>query len=284
MVIEKAYAKLNLSLNVLDERPDGFQNLETIMVPVVDLYDTLYFYERNDDVIEIIDNKITDNIIIKAAKIFQEKYHTKGVDIRLEKRIPLEAGLASGSADLAATLRGLNKLFNLNVPLKELEEIALSLGSDTVFCLYNKAAVCKGRGEILEFIDFPFSFNVWIIRPNFGISTKDVFNIHQEFNVCNKTIEIINNLKENNLKLLDSAISNDLYDAACIVKPKLKEIVDILKDSGINVHMSGSGSTIYLISQPEKDYRKILENILFENEIEYAYLGKHLIKNVANDC
>jgi 4-diphosphocytidyl-2-C-methyl-D-erythritol kinase len=123
MIIEKAYAKLNLSLSVLDKREDGFHNLETIMVPVVDLYDTLYFYERDDNNIEVLDNNIKDNIVIRAAKAFQEKYHTKGVTIRLEKRIPLEAGLAGGSADASATLRGLNRLYGLNIPLKELEEI-----------------------------------------------------------------------------------------------------------------------------------------------------------------
>ena len=79
------------------------------------------------------------------------------------KRIPLEAGLAGGSADSSATLRGLNRLFNLNLSLKELEELAIELGSDNVFCLYNKASICTGRGEILNFIDFDFEFYVLLI-------------------------------------------------------------------------------------------------------------------------
>ena len=90
------------------------------------------------------------------------------------KRIPLEAGLAGGSADSSATLRGLNRLFNLNLSLKELEELAKELGSDNVFCLYNRAAICTGCGEKLNFIDFDFEFNVLLIKPKFGLLTKDV--------------------------------------------------------------------------------------------------------------
>ena len=117
MAMEFAYAKLNLSLNILGKRPDGFHNLESIMVPVVDLYDTLEFEARDDNQFIIVDDAINDNIILKAAKLFQEKYHTKGATIKLTKRIPTEAGLAGGSADASATLRGLNKLFNLNISL-----------------------------------------------------------------------------------------------------------------------------------------------------------------------
>ena len=191
--------------------------------------DTLYFEERNEDVIEILDNNIKDNIIVRAAKVFQEKYHTKGVTIRLEKRIPIEAGLAGGSADASATLRGLNKLYGLNIPLQELEELALVLGSDTVFCLYNKAALCKGRGEILEFIDFDFNIDLCILKPNFGLLTKDVFGVKDTKTVRVDSESIMKALKENDIKKVNELIRNDLYYRAIAIEPKLKNIVDILK-------------------------------------------------------
>ena len=284
MVVEKAYAKLNLSLNVLEKRSDGFHNLESIMVPVTDLYDILEFSKRDDNNIYIEGMDIKDNIVEKAAILFQEKYHTGGVNIKINKQIPIAAGLAGGSADASATLRGLNRLFGLNLPLKELEELALLLGSDTVFCLYNKAAICKGRGEILEFIDFDFSLDVWILKPSFGLLTKDVFSklVIDKTNI--KTNEILNSLKDNDLIKLDELISNDLYIPATLVNPKIKEIVDVLNNNMIKAHMSGSGSTIYFIDNLVTNYNELLQDLLKAHKIEYVYLGKHLINCLVNDC
>ena len=281
MVTEKAYAKLNLSLNIIEKRKDGFHNLESIMVPVSDLYDILEFEVRDDNQFIIIDDIVSNNIILKAAKLFQEKYHIKGANIKLTKRIPMEAGLAGGSADASATLRGLNRLYKLNIPLLELEELAASLGSDTVFCLYNKAAICKGRGEILEFIDFDFEIECYILKPTFGLLTKEVFSnyIFQETTI--KTNEIVSSLKFNNLKVLNDLISNDLYLAASKVNPLIKEIVDVFKENKVISHMSGSGSTLFVINDGVSD--KLLTNILVNNKVEYAYLGKHLIKSTVID-
>ena len=170
----KCPAKINLTLEVVNKREDGFHELETIMVPI-NLYDILYFEENNSNEMILLDNTIEDNSILKAAKLFQQTYKTKGATIKLKKRIPLEAGLAGGSADSSATLRGLNRLFKLNIPLKELESLAAKLGSDNVFCLYNHAAICRGRGELLEFINDDFRFNVTVIKPSFGILTKEAF-------------------------------------------------------------------------------------------------------------
>ena len=284
MVVEKAYAKLNLSLNVLEKRVDGFHNLETIMVPVSDLFDILEFNLRDDESFSVLGMEMENNIIIKAAKLFQQKYQTKGADIKVVKNIPIEAGLAGGSADASATLRGLNKLFNINAPLAELEELALMLGSDTVFCLYNKAAVCKGRGEILEFIDFDFSLPVWVLKPSFGLLTKDVFSKLKIGNISIRTKDILLSLKENNIDVLNKLISNDLFIPATIVNSKIKDIISALEKNNIKGHMSGSGSTIYIINNLFSNYNDILKAILRENKIEYAYLKEHLIKSAVNDC
>ena len=239
------------------------------MVPVVDLYDTLYFSKREDYEIKILDNNIVDNIILKAAKIFQEKYHTNGVTIRVEKRIPIEAGLAGGSADASATLRALNKLFGLNVPLTELETLALSLGSDTVFCLYNKAALCKGRGELLEFINFDFDIDLCILKPNFGLLTRDVFNNRVTNCIKVDSIEIINALRENDVNKVNNLISNDLYYAAIKVEPKLEYIVDNLKKNNIDIHMSGSGSSLFVFRSLFTKTDEVFCEYLKTNNIEY---------------
>ncbi len=277
MVREKAYAKLNLSLKVLGKMENGFHELETIMVPIVDLYDELYFEENNSDEFVILGCEIENNSILKAAKAFQNKYNTKGANIRLVKRIPLEAGLAGGSADSSATLRGLNKLFNLNLSLSELYSLACELGSDNVFCLYNRAAICSGRGERLEFIDFDFSFEVILIKPDFGLLTKDVFNNLKHLDNKRDKDLILKALKMNDLELLDENIFNDLLVSALDLEPELAQIKNLIERSGFRCHMSGSGTTLYLI------YNKKLTESLKIDEIEYVYLSKHLIKNALND-
>ena len=271
MIKEKAYAKLNLSLEVIGKREDGFHELETIMVPI-NLYDVLYFEENNSNEMILLDNTIEDNSILKAAKLFQETYKTKGATIRLKKRIPLEAGLAGGSADSSATLRGLNRLFNLNIPLKELESLAAKLGSDNVFCLYNHAAICRGRGELLEFINDDFRFNVTVIKPSFGILTKEAFK-NLAFKDKRDCKNILESLKSQDYKMLNNNIYNDLYDSAIKIKPELLELVNFIKGYGYKVHMSGSGPTLFVFDfkyKVKKELKKSFNNLI---------LVKCLIKN-----
>lgn len=277
MIKEKAYAKLNLSLKVISKMENGFHELESIMVPVVDLYDELFFEENDTEEFILLDNEIENNSIIKAAKAFQQKYKTKGAKIRLVKRIPLEAGLAGGSADSSATLRGLNRLFNLNIPLIELEDLAKQLGSDNVFCLHNKAAICRGRGELLEFIDSDFQFEVLLIKPSFGLLTKDVFNNL----LIKKSNHVLNNiklaLKTGDYELLDNNIFNDLLEPALKIEPQLQDVMNKIKKHNVKCHMSGSGSTLYVICN-----KKVMLDF-GKDEIEYVYLKKHLVKSKVND-
>ena len=273
MIMEKAYAKLNLSLKVIGKMDNGFHELESIMVPICDLYDELYFEENDSYDFNVSGFEVSNNSVLKAAYLFQKKYNPKGANIRLVKRIPLEAGLAGGSADSSATLRGLNSLFNLNLSLKELEECAKELGSDNVFCLYNRAAICTGRGEKLNFIDFDFEFNVLLIKPKFGLLTKDVF---ANLKIVKKTDDInsiLTALRNNDLKLLDNSIFNDLLPSALEIEPRLMYIKSEIEKQYSKCHMSGSGTTLYVIGGKELN----LDNV------EYVYLNKHLIKNAVND-
>lgn len=275
MICEKAYAKLNLTLSVLGEREDGFHNLKTLMVPVVDLYDELYFKEHDSNDFIIENCEIVNNSIIKAARLFQKKYNTKGAVIRLVKRIPIEGGLAGGSADSSATLRGLSRLFNLNIPLKELEELAKELGSDNVYCLYNKAAVCTGRGEVVEFLDFDFEFEATLLKPRFGLLTKEVFG-HlrvKEFH-ANQLEIILELLKNHKYEFLNEYLYNDLKEPAMILAPELRNIYESLLSNGVITHLTGSGSTLFAV---EKDID------LSNTDFDYDYFKKHLVKNSVND-
>lgn len=153
-IVEKAPAKLNLLLNVLFKRTDGFHELELIMT-AIDLSDRLTFTPQKDSAIKLVSNSAAiplnkKNIVYQAARLLKEQHQIdQGVQIRINKQIPVAAGLGGGSSDAAAALRGLNRLWQLNLSLEELAELGETLGSDVPFCIYNKTAYATGRGEAI---------------------------------------------------------------------------------------------------------------------------------------
>ena len=174
MIYEKAYAKINLALEVKG-KVNNFHQVNNIMIPL-NIYDELFFEKANNITIDT-EADIEDNICLKAVDLFFKKYNiTEGVHIILNKNIPIMAGLAGGSSDAAAVLRGLNRLFEINAKIEELAILAGQLGSDVPFFLYNKISLCTGRGEIINPLDLDFSgVSVLLIKPSFGLSTKDVY-------------------------------------------------------------------------------------------------------------
>ena len=178
MIVEKAYAKLNLALDVVRKRQDGYHDLKMIMIPL-ELHDVLTF-EIQDEITLESNIEIHENAIIKAAHLIKSTYHVeKGVKITLDKHIPIGAGLGGGSADIAATLRGLNQLWDLHLEIDQLEKLALSLGSDTLFCLHNKPAYVYGRGDHILFVQAPSITHFYLIHPDIHVSTKAVFEHHE---------------------------------------------------------------------------------------------------------
>src|ERR1041385_5335079 len=149
-----APAKINLSLRILRKRPDGFHEIETLISPI-SLYDKIDIEKQNRWVDFSCDDPTLstgdDNLVVRAAKAFFEQTKIKsGVSIKLEKKIPHGAGLGGGSSDAAATLKGLNQLFETKLSREELTKIGSTIGSDVAFFLFEPAALCKGRGEIVE--------------------------------------------------------------------------------------------------------------------------------------
>lgn len=179
-VIEKAPAKINLCLDVLHKRDDGYHEMEMVMTSV-DLADRIVLKTIEENQIVIHSNNgflplDQRNHAYKAAKLFKDTYHIeKGVDITIEKNIPIAAGLAGGSSDAAATLRGLNRLWQLNLSNDELALIGEKIGSDVPYCIYGGTAYATGRGEKIQQIDAIPQCWVVLVKPKKGISTWTVF-------------------------------------------------------------------------------------------------------------
>ena len=279
MVKEKAYAKINLFLNVVAKRFDGFHDLEMVMASL-ELHDVLEFRKNTtNDILITGDINMTDdykdNLVYKVASFMQEEFNVfEGVVINIKKNIPVAAGLAGGSADAAATLRGLNKLWKLNLSLDDMAKLGLEFGSDIPFCVYNKLCIAKGRGEELVFLNTKLNIPVLLVNPFIKISTKDVFAQVNPDNIIEKKISNMTNAIFNkNLDLIIRELHNSLEEITFNINPDIRKLKNHIIDTGIKgVLMSGSGSTIFAIEGKKSklqysfdtvrdDYYKIITKI-----------------------
>lgn len=248
----KAYAKVNISLDIVGKREDGYHLLEMIMQSI-DLYDELNIEKQNKD-ITIKCNKPyvpTDerNLAYKAAKLFIEKYKiNSGVNISIKKNIPVCAGLAGGSTDGAAVLKAMNKIFSVGASDEELMELGLKLGADVPYCIKGGTALCKGIGEeVKEISGFKDKILV-LVKPPFGVSTKSVY---QEFDLSKvkshpNTEVLIKAIEKNDLKIVSSNMKNLLENITLRKHRVLINIKEEMKSLGsIGTMMSGSGPTIF---------------------------------------
>jgi len=172
-----APAKINLSFEIKGQRADGFHEIETLMAPI-SLADRMTIERAGDDGeirFSCDDPSLPvgdDNLVVRAAKLFRERTKvTSGVTVSLEKKIPHGAGLGGGSSDAASTLLGLNEIFAAGLSLDELLLLAAELGSDVPFFIVRSAAVCRGRGEIVERMTFDANFHLLLLKPDFGVPT-----------------------------------------------------------------------------------------------------------------
>ena len=248
----KAYAKVNISLDIVGKREDGYHLLEMIMQSI-DLYDELNIEKQNKD-ITIKCNKPyvpTDerNLAYKAAKLFIEKYNiNSGVNISIKKNIPVCAGLAGGSTDGAAVLKAMNKIFGVEASDEELMELGLKLGADVPYCIKGGTALCTGVGEkVTELKNFKDKILV-LVKPPFGVSTKSVY---QEFDLSKvrshpNTEIIIKAIEENDLKLVSNNMKNLLENVTLRKHKVLINIKEEMRALGsIGAMMSGSGPTVF---------------------------------------
>lgn len=257
-MIERAYAKINLSLEVLNTDEKNYHLVNTIMVPI-NIYDEIEL-EKNDEII-IVNDVIENNIMYKAAVLFFKSFNINGgVKIKYKKNIPMEAGLAGGSSDAAAVLRGLRKLYKPSITDSELENLCSYLGSDVAFFIKSKLAKCSHYGEIVNPINLKLpKMKVLLIKPNFGLSTKLVYQNYQ-YEVCDRSVyeeNIYKALKENNSQLLDEYIFNDLNKTSLLLSSDLRYLYTILSKYN-KVHISGSGPTMFILNPSDDDVERIM--------------------------
>ena len=248
-----AFAKINIGLNIISNRPDGYHNIETVFQQI-DLFDKIILKKSGSDQIRIFSNnnkvpKSENNICYQAIRLVQQCANLKhGIDIVIQKRIPLSSGLGGGSSDAASVLIGLNQLWQLELTKDDLYQLALTLGADVPFFLLGGTVLATGVGEKLEHIDLPFDFHCVIIYPNIEISSTWAYkNFNFSLTKTKKCIKLshifLNSFSVSNLRNL---IHNDLEEVVFQQYPLLREIKQLLYRKGaFFACMSGSGSTIY---------------------------------------
>jgi 4-diphosphocytidyl-2-C-methyl-D-erythritol kinase len=249
-----APAKINLTLDVLGKRPDGYHELETVM-QTVSLGDTIELADAID--IEIISEhpevpKGPGNLAYRAAALVQE--HTgikRGVQITIKKRIPVAAGLAGGSTDAAAVLKGLDKLWSLGLPDNDLFFLASQLGSDVAFCLRGGTALGRGRGEQLTSLPPMPKFGVVLVKPPVAVSTKEVYQRFRRDEMQKPTTAaMVQALENGNRQAIMKAMSNMLESVTIHMHPEIAKIKEQMQKAGAQaVLMSGSGPTVFGLTE-----------------------------------
>lgn len=260
-IYEKAPAKINLVLDVLRKREDGYHEVEMVMT-MVDLADRLALEELQRDQIVLasqagfipLDEK---NLAFQAAKLLKQRYGVKkGVYIYLDKQIPVAAGLAGGSSDAAAALRGLNRLWDLNLGVPELEALGAELGSDVPFCVRGGTALATGRGERLESLDSPPQCWVVLAKPPINVSTADVYGRFRvsEVGTHPSVPDMLAALREGSFDRMCGALGNVLEKVTLSHYPEVRQIKEVMTRLGADgVLMSGSGPTVFgLVSKESK--------------------------------
>lgn len=248
-MILRANCKINLGLDVLRRRADGYHELSTVMFPVRGLYDLVEVTRAAEPGVRfrseglVVDCCPEDNICLKAFRLMQKQYGIDGVEIRLDKRIPFGAGLGGGSSDGTAVLLALNELFELHLSEEALIPLATALGSDTVFFLRNTPQLCSGRGEVME--PFRIDLTGWtlvILKPKENISTREAYSgvsPHQP------TVPLTERLQRPVIEW-QGVVTNDFEPHIFAAHPDIRAARDLLLTSGARyASMSGSGSAVF---------------------------------------
>ncbi len=263
-IYTKARAKVNLTLEILDKREDGYHNLKSVFQKI-NLYDEIYIYKTNTNTFELesnIDNvKTEDNIIYKAYIKLKNRFkEISGVKVKLIKKIPMQAGLAGGSTDCASFILGMNKLFKLNLSKNELVDLGKSLGADVVPCMYNKAVLAEGIGEIITKINTNFKYYIVVIKPEISCNTREMYKKldSKERNLkIDNTKKVIKSLETDDIELLSNNLYND-FEKVVDAKPIKDELI---KNKALGALLSGSGSCVFGIFKNKEEAKCAYKNL-----------------------
>ncbi|MGX7132171.1 MULTISPECIES: 4-(cytidine 5'-diphospho)-2-C-methyl-D-erythritol kinase [Enterococcus] len=263
-IIEKAPAKINLGLDVLFKRPDGYHELAMVMSSV-DLADRLTMEELPNDQIIVETNKAflpvdQRNNVYQAAVLVKKRYGiNKGIKISIKKQIPVAAGLGGGSSDTAAALRGMNRLWNLALSDQELIELGMEVGTDVPYCLYGRTSVVAGKGEIVTGIDPMPQCWVVLVKPRVSVSTRTIFPEVDVDKIHHPDIpKLTEAIRNNDYQQMIRYMGNALEDVTIQRHPVIQKIKDRMMKYGADVAlMSGSGPTVFALCRQHSRAQRV---------------------------
>ncbi|MDD4369935.1 MAG: 4-(cytidine 5'-diphospho)-2-C-methyl-D-erythritol kinase [Anaerostipes sp.] len=276
----KAYGKINLGLDVIQRREDGYHELSMVM-QTVGLFDKLTLCKIPEDKIRLTTNFDflpidKNNLIYRAILTMKERYGIKeGVRAKLEKKIPVAAGMAGGSTDCAAALRGMNQLFCLGLSKEELCDIGVTLGADVPYCVVGGTVLAEGIGEKLTMLPPMPRCCILVAKPGISVSTKFVYNnLKLDENTFHPDIEgIVDSIKNEDLKGICDRLENVLETVTIPNYPVIQEIKEFLEEYGARkALMSGSGPTVFGIFTSKNTAYKALRAMRSIKEVKQAYV------------
>lgn len=258
----KSRAKINLSIDVLGKRQDGYHLVEMIM-QTIDLYDLIEINEKDNDQITIksTSDEIPldcNNLVYKAANLIKQTFNiNKGVEIHIKKNIPVAAGMAGGSSNAAAVLVGLNKLWNLDLSNQQLEEIGLKLGADVPFCINGGAVLASGIGEeLIPIKGLTKDVCILVCKPDLFVSTREVYECIDSKDIDKRPNNkfLIECLKNEDTRQLAENMFNVLEGVTVDKHPVIQQIKDIMTSNrALGAMMSGSGPTVFGLYENRED-------------------------------
>jgi len=262
MIEKKAYAKINLFLNVIEKRKDGYHNLEMVNAKINMCDDISLKKCHLSTGIIIKSNDLflssQDNVILQCARYLQDQYHLEyGIQITINKKIPYGAGLGGNSSDAAAVMHGINELAELNLSIDELQEIGQMFGADIPYCLINELAYVKKTGEQVEKIPNQLKdTQVLLIHPKKHILTSNVFKHADKQDIKTKDIQkMLDAIEKNDLIMVQENMFNSLEDVVVSMDKDIKDLKDYLIEhiGAKGLMMTGSGSTFIKLLQAPND-------------------------------
>ena len=278
----KALAKINLGLDVLGRRENGYHDVRMVMQSIY-LYDEVKIAKKKEPGITLTTNLKflptgDGNIAYKAAQLLMDEFDLKeGVQITLNKHIPVAAGLAGGSSNAAAVLFGMNRLFGLRLTQQELMDRGVKLGADVPYCVLGGTAIARGIGEVLTPLPAPADCHVIIAKPPVSVSTAYVYGHIKPLKITKRPdIEAMaQSIKDGDLKKMASLIYNVMEDVTVGEYPIISEIKQVMLDNGaLNSIMSGSGPTVFGLFDDKEKAQQCVKTLEEKGLTQQLYLTK----------
>ena len=276
----KALGKINLGLDVLGRRENGYHDVRMVMQTLY-LYDNVTLQKKSAPGIEIDSNLFylpndEDNIAWKAAKLLIDEFDIKdGIRIHLDKHIPVAAGMAGGSSNAAAVLYGMNQMFRLGLSQKELMERGVKLGADVPYCIMRGTVLAEGIGEKLTPLPPMPKCQILIAKPPISVSTKMVYEKLDALEITeHPDIDgILNGLARKNIHKVAECMGNVLEQVTIPVYPVIEQIKNVMKEGGaMNAMMSGSGPTVFGLFEDRQSARRAAQKIKEQKLAKQVYV------------